>query len=230
MLMDAETATIQVKAVPTTSHKLTEEKARRKRADFLLNHLTNRLNFLKREEAKALLSVSQARQKAYQITQIRHFSATHKAEISLQRRKSLQSEVRQKDLNTQRTIIAGLRKTAACRLVQVYKRRDVKAINRMKEVLEDRGREQWREEMARRRGKIRTLRREGGEVPLRIEMYQREKQDRVGEWRRYRLLSELEHRNRQLEAISDLEQERLSLTQRLINVSTQQSQADSNPL
>jgi hypothetical protein len=100
----------------------------------------------------------------------------------------------------------------------------------MKEVLEDRGREQWREEMIRRRGKVRTLRREGGDIPLRIEMYQREKQDRVSEWRRYRFLSETQQRNSQLETISDLEQERLSLTQRLINVSTQQSQAGSVPL
>lgn len=229
MLMDAETTALRVEAI-TSSHKLTEEKNRRKRADFLLNHLTNRLNFLKREEEKALLSVSQARQKAYQISQIRHFSATHKAQISLQRRKSLQIEEHQRDLNTQRTIVAGLRKTEACRLVQIYKRRDVKAINRMKEVLEDRGREQWREEMIRRRGKVRTLRREGGDIPLRIEMYQREKQDRVSEWRRYRFLSETQQRNSQLETISDLEQERLSLTQRLINVSTQQSQAGSVPL
>ena len=229
MLMDAESTVLRVEAI-TSARKLTEEKTRRKRADFLLNHLTNRLNFLKREEAKALLSVSQARQKAYQISQIRHFSATHKAQISLQRRKSLQIEEHQRDLNTQRTIVAGLKKTEACRLVQIYKRRDVKAINRMKEVLQDRGREQWREEMIRRRGKVRTLRREGGDIPLRIEMHQREKQDRVSEWRRYRVLSETQQRNRQLETISDLEQERLSLTQRLINVSTQQSQAGSIPL
>jgi len=211
--------------VTTPAHRLTEEKTRRKRADFLLNHLSNRLNFLKREEAKALLSVSQARQKAYQIYKVRHLSSTHKAQVSLCRRQSLQLEEQQREVNAKRTTVAGLRKAEACRLVQVQKRQDVRAISRMKEVLGNRGRELWREEMMRRRSKVSALRRESGDVPLSMEMLQKEKQQRVSDWRQFRLYSETQQRDIHLASISVLEQQRLSITQRLISVSTVQTQA-----
>lgn len=209
----------------TPAHRLTEEKTRRKRADFLLNHLSNRLNFLKREEGKALLSVSQARQKAYQIYKVRHLSSTHKEQISLCRRQSLQLEEQQREINAKRATVASLRRVEACRLVQVQKRRDVRAISRMKEVLENRGREMWRAEMIRRRTKVSELRRASGDVPLSIDMLQKEKQQRVSNWRQFRLFSEIQQRDLHLASISALEQQRLSLTQRLISVSTEQTQA-----
>lgn len=224
MHMDKDREVSKIEVI-TPAHRLTEEKTRRKRADFLLNHLSNRLNFLKREEAKALLSVSQARQKAYQIYKVRHFSSTHKEQISLCRRQSLQLEEQQREVNAKRATVAGLRKVEACRLVQVQKRRDVRAISRMKEVLENRGREMWRAEMIRRRMKVKALRRESGDVPLSMEMLQKEKQQRVSDWRQFRLFSEMQQRDLHLASISALEQQRLSLTQRLISVSTEQTQA-----
>ena len=201
---------------------LTRSKLLRKRADHLLNHLTNRLNFLKREEARALLSVSQARDKAYQISKIRHFSYVHKEQLSEFRRKSLESESQQREIITFQASMAEKRREAASKLVKTHKRNDVKAINRQKAVLQTRKQDFFLSEMHRMRAKVREIRREGGDVPLSIEMYQKEKQRQVQVCREYRFQSEMRQRDRDLQRMQEMERERLSITQRLVHVSTQE--------
>ena len=217
---------IEAYCTDSQTQKLAEVKRSRRQLDALSNQLSNRLHFLHREESKILKSVYQARSKAHQIVTIKTKAALDRAQLAHHRHAQLSFELQQRALHTYAASVTVDRIAHVARLVTVHKQNDARAIKLMKAVMKNKGEERMQRDLWVKRARVRELRQRSTDAPLSHQLYRQEKHDVVRNWREYRLLSEIQRRQSRLAEISALEEERMTVVQRLTHTQRDQEEAE----